>query len=114
MARKITLTFDDSSLTANAVSRYERELTGYEIKDLAIFKSPVTKLWRCVHINTLSPTMHEEKGWKSKKEALAFATELQSHGLNFSVNSAEEFQAKNNSDLMAVAFKAAIEKAKEV
>lgn len=113
MARKIELTFDDSSLTANAVSRDERTLTAYEIKNLAVFQSPVTKKWRVTHINTLSPTMASRDGWKSKKEAVLFAEEIQSHGLNFQVNSAGEFQAKNDHQLMGAAFEAAILKAKE-
>lgn len=110
MAKKINLDFNnEATCVANKMPRGITQ--GYEVGALAIFQSPVSKLWRCLHINTMSPTMHEFDGWKTKKQALIFAEELQNHGLNFMVESANEFQAKNDIDLMAYAFKLAMEKA---
>lgn len=109
MAKKIDLDFYSEEICV--ANKMPRGITqGYEVGALAIFQSPVSKLWRCLHINTMSPTMHGFDGWKTKKQALIFAEELQRHSLNFMVESAKEFQEKNNIDLMAYAFKLAMEK----
>ncbi len=107
MAKKIELKFpDDATMRSNHVDK--DTVIGYEVKALVVFQA--TKLWRVAHINTLSPTLGSFEGWKTKKQAMAFAEEIQKHGLNWMVQDAAEFQAKNSSDLMVTAYKAAMEK----
>ena len=112
MAKKINLDFNnEADCVANKMPR--GSVQGYEVKALAVFQSPVSKLWRCLHIDTMSPTMHDIDGWKMKKQALIFAEKLQSQTLNFQVNSAKEFQEKNDYQMMATIFHEAIDAANE-
>ncbi len=83
MAKKIDLDFYSEEICkANQMPRGKAQ--GYEVGALGVFLSPVLKLWRVCFILSMEPAfrswpLYEDglKGWAMKRQALAFAEELQ-------------------------------------